>query len=124
MIYDKNQSPVDWYLATYLLRFVELSDEKRDDPEGRFPSWENTILVKAKSLDEAYAKASKVARQQTAPYRGGPHGVRVKWQFEGIIELLPIYEALGDGSEIAWTNHRPRKLKTLRTLVRPKGSFR
>jgi len=121
--HDKNVSPVGWYLASYLLRFVELSDEKRDDPEERFLSWENTILVKAKSLDEAYVKASKVARQETKPYRGGSEGVRVKWEFEGITELLPIYEALGDGSEIAWAKHRPRKLKTLRTLVRPKGSF-
>ena len=124
MTYDKNVSPVGWYLASYLLRFVELSDEKRDDPEERFLSWENTILVKAKSLDEAYVKASKVARLETKPFRGGPQGVRVKCEFEGITELLPIYEELGDGSEIAWAKHRPRKLKTLRTLVRPNGSFR
>jgi len=119
---DKNISPVGWYLASYLLRFVELTDKKRNDPEKRFLSWENTILVKATSLNEAYVKAIKVAHESTRPYRGGPQGVRVK-ELEGITDLLPVYEALGDGSEIAWAEHRPRKLKKLRTWVKPKGSF-
>ena len=121
MARDKNISPVGWYLASYLLRFVELSDKKRNDPEKRFLSWKNTILVKATSLNEAYVKAIKVAHESTRPYRGGPQGVRVK-ELEGITDLLPVYEALGDGSEIAWAEHRPRKLKKLRTWVKPKGS--
>lgn len=122
--YDKNVSPVGWYLASYLIRFVELADKQRNDPEKRFLAWENTILVKAKSLDQAYLKAMKIARGHARPYRGGPEGARVKWEVEGITDILPIYEAIGDGAEIAWAEHRARKLKTLRTWVRPKGSFR
>ena len=124
MPYDKNVSPVGWYLASYLLRFVELEDKQRHNPDKRFLAWENTVLVKAKSLDQAYAKAAKIAREFTKPYRGGPEGVRVKWEFEGITDLLPIYEELGDGAEIAWAKHSPRKLKTIQKWVKPKGSFR
>ena len=29
MTYDKNLSPVGWYVVSYLLRFVELNDDRR-----------------------------------------------------------------------------------------------
>jgi hypothetical protein len=117
-------SPVGWYLASYLLRFVELPDGPKHDQEERFISWENTILVKADNLDHAYDKAMKVAREATKPYRGGPKGVPVQWKLVGITDLLPIYEELEDGSEIAWVERGPRKLKNLRKMVHPKGTFR
>ena len=123
MAYDKNVSPVGWYLASYLLRFVELEDEQRDDPEGRFLSWENTVLVKAASLDAAYSKVERIAKQAARPYRGGRDGVPVQWEYVGITELLPVYEELGDGAEIAWAEHKPRKLKNLRQWVKPKQAF-
>jgi hypothetical protein len=124
MAYDKNKSPVDWYYGSYLMRFIELSDKTRNDPEKRFLSWENTVLVEAKSLDIAYAKVERVAKAAAKPYRGGPTGVRVKWEYLGITELLPIYEKLGDGAEIAWTEHSQRKLRTLKQWVKPKSAFR
>lgn len=123
MSYDKNTSPVGWYVASYLLRFIELDDVDKDNPEKRFLSWENTVLVQAKSLDEAFIKVTKLARAATKPYRGGDKSVPVKWVFEGITSLLPIYEQLEDGAEIAWAEHPSRKLKTLRTWVRPKRAF-
>jgi hypothetical protein len=124
MGHDKNISPVGWYLGTYLLRFIELGDEARSDPERRFVSWENTVLVKANTMDSAYAKVERIARAAAKPYRGGPNGVRVKWEYVGVTEILPIYEQLGDGAEIAWAEHGARKLKTLQQLVKPKSAFR
>ena len=124
MDYDKNISPVGWYLGTYLLRFIELDDLQRDDVEKRFASWENTILVEAKSLDEAYEKVVLVAKQNSKSYRGGQEGVRVRWEYLGVTELVPIYERLGDGAEIAWADRAPRKLKSLKQCVKPKSAFR
>ena len=121
---DKNVSPVGWYVGSYLLRFVELNDEERDNPEKRFLSWENTVLVKAESLDSAFAKVERIAKQAAKPYRGGPEGVPVKWEYLGITELLPVYEEIADGAEIAWAEHNPRMLRNLRQCVKPKGSFR
>lgn len=123
MAYDKNVSPVGWYYGSYLLRFVEMDDTRRDDPERRFVSWENTVIVKAKSLDVAYSKVEKIGKAQSKPYRGGPKGVRVRWEYLGVTELLAIHEELTDGAEIAWTERRPRKLQALRSLVRPKHAF-
>lgn len=121
---DKNHSPVGWYVVSYLLRFVELDDDRKDDNEARFLSWENTILVRARTLDDAYEKGMKVARENAKPYKGGPDGVPVQWKLVGITSVLPIYEKLGDGAEILWTERAPRKLKNLKQMVGPKGSFR
>ena len=123
MAHDKNVAPFGWYLGSYLLRFVELEDEHRDDPEARFLSWENTVLVKATSLDGAYAKVERIAKQAAKPYRGGLQGVPVQWEYVGLTQLLPIYEELADGAEIAWAEHSPRKLKNLRQWVSPKKAF-
>ena len=124
MKYSKNVSPYGWYVASYLLRFIELSEDGNDDPERRFLSWENTILVKATGMDQAYEKAVLVAKQATVPYKGGPEpGVDVQWIFEGITEILPIYEELEDGAEIMWAKHAPRKLKNIRKQARRKDEF-
>ena len=123
MAHDKNVSPVGWYYASYLLRFVELDDARRNDPERRFLSWENTVIVKAKSLNAAYAKVERIGKMDTTPYLGGPTpGKPVQWEYVGITSLLPIYEELADGAEIAWAE-ASRKLKTLRKLVQPKEAF-
>jgi len=90
--YDPNLSPVGWYVGSFLLRFVEIGAKGNNNPKRRFLSWQNTILVKAKSLDHAFEKVVKVANSQTTPYKGGPDGIPVQWIFEGVTELLPVYD--------------------------------
>jgi len=119
-VYDKNLSPVGWYVCSYLLRFVELAWPHKDDAEAKFLSWENTVLVKAGSMDEAFDKTVVLAQQAAQPYKGGPDGVDVQWVFEGVTEVLPVYEELEDGAEIMWCQRAPRKLKNLRKRVRQK----
>jgi len=122
-MHDKNISPVGWYICSYLLRFVELAWPHKEDPEARFLSWENTVLVQASSIDEAFEKTVAIAKEATQPYKGGVEGVDVQWVFEGVTGVLPIYEALEDGAEIMWRERTPRKLKNLRALVRQKYEF-
>lgn len=124
MAYDKNISPVGWYYGSYVLRFIELAEAGNDDPEKRFLVWENTVLVKAKTLETAYRKVERIGKSHTKPYRGGDKGVRVKWVYVGVSELLPVYDPIEDGVEIAWTDHRKRKLKTLSQWVRPVEAHR
>jgi len=120
----KNTSPVGWYVATYVLRFVELSEPGNDDPDRKFQSWENTILVKASDLDDAYDKVCMFAAKESRPYKGGSEGVDVQWLFEGVLDLLPVYEELADGSELMWAERGPRKLSNIRKHIRAKGEFR
>lgn len=123
-MYDKNKSPVGWYVVSYLLRFIELDRKDIDDPEAKFLSWENTVLLRANDLDEAYDKAVQIGNTCARPYKGGPEGADVRWQFEGVTEVLPVYEELEDGAEIMWAEHAPRKLKNLRKRVGEKDDFR
>ena len=94
MSYDKNRSPVGWYVASYLLRFIELKDDFNCDLEHRFTAWENTVIVKAKSIEEAYDKTIALASAETDPYLGGVDGVAVQWVFEGAVSYthLDVYK--------------------------------
>ena len=116
--WDKNKSPVGWYVASYIQRFIVLG-EKNDDGNRRFLTWENTILVKAKGPEEAYQKAVKEAKLGHRSYTN-TDGQRVKWVFEGLTSLLPIYEDLENGCEIVWADHGFRALKTTRKRVKKK----
>lgn len=122
-MHDKNISPVGWYIGSYLLRFIELANTDNYNEEAKFLSWENTIIVKANSIEEAYDKTVSKAHLETEPYKGGPKGVDVQWVFEGVTSVLPIYEKFEDGSEIMWRERNPKKLKTLKSLVGKKQDF-
>ncbi len=122
--YDKNISPVGWYLGSYLLRFVELDDRDNGNLEKEFSAWENTVIVKAQNIDEAYDKVVKIAKEASEPYSAGAKGLPVQWLFEGVTELLPIYEDLTDGAEIAWTDCGDLKLKELRKRIRKCDEFK
>ena len=123
MAYDKNISPVDWYIGSYLARFIEFEAKTNNDPEMRFETWENTVIVKAKNLGEAYDKIEAIGLEHPEPYEGGDERIWVQWEYLGLTELLPIYEALEDGAELMWRSRYPRKLKNLKTLVREKSEF-
>lgn len=119
---DSNISPVGWYVGTYQIRFVELKDTENDELGRKFLVWENTVLVRATNMDEAYDKIVAIGLSQTEPYKEGPDRVDVQWLFEGVIELLPIYEELEDGEEIMW-GKRTRTLKTIRSAAKLKEQF-
>ena len=123
MTHSRNVAPHGWYIASYMLSFIEVAEEGNDDLERRFVTWENTILVKAHSMNEAYEKAVKVAMKETEPYKGGSSGIDVQWVFEGVTDLLPIYGELADGAEIMWAKHAPRKLRNIRLRARTKDEL-
>jgi hypothetical protein len=112
-----DNSPVGWYVGSYVIRFIELESKNNENPEEKFLSWENTIIVKATSYEEAHEKLLAFAKETTEPYKGGPEGVPVQWVFEGVTELVPIYEQLEDGAEILWAENKPQKLKNIRSRV-------
>lgn len=122
--YSKDISPVGWYVGSYLLRFIELDSSGNDDPDGKFLVWENTVIVRAGNLEEAYAKLVAIANSGTDSYKGGTEGVPVQWVFEGVTELLPIYEPLEDGAEIMWAEHEAVRLSELRQRAKSLSEFK
>ena len=118
----KDVSPVGWYVGTYQLRFVEVHDRRKNDLKRRFLTWENTVLVKAAGLAEAHRKVVKIGESYTKPYKGGPDAIDVQWLFEGVIDLLPVYEEIEDGAEIMWAE-RTKTLKNIRKHAKGAAVF-
>ncbi len=111
-------SPVGWYLGSHVLRLVELDEGSSDDPDERYLAWENTVIVQSPDMERAFRSVEKIARRASRPYLAGDDGRRVQWQFVGITELLPIYEEIAHGAEIAWRERPRTKLATLKKMVR------
>lgn len=119
---NANVSPAGWYYCSYLIRFCEVGNPINDDLEARFSSWENTVLIQANSIEQAYDKTVKIGLSQQDIYTNVEQK-QVQWVFEGVTEVLPIYDKLEDGVEIAFTARNHRKLKNLRKMVLEKSTF-
>src|SRR5678816_1350300 len=120
----RNKSPHGWWIASYIIRF-EYEDEDGTDPNRRCLAWENTILLTARNREEAFRKAAKFGKagDGDGTYRdiGGRKGT---WRYEGLTDLLPIYEELEDGAEILWKEHRNRMVRTIQSRVKSKGELK
>jgi hypothetical protein len=110
--WDPNHSPVGWYIGSYLARFIVLGEERNDDPERRFTVWENTVVVQAENLGEAYDKIAAIGVEHGEPYKNG-RDEDVQWAFEGVQDVLPIYDEIKDGCEVMWAEYT-KKLKNIR----------
>jgi uncharacterized protein DUF4288 len=113
----RNRSPYGWWIATYLERF-EYDDENKRNSGRRCLAWENTVLIRAKTRGQAYRKAVAVGRR--ADGMEGWHSEtkrRGRWLFEGLTDLLPIYERLEHGSEILWKVHENRTVRSIKCLI-------
>ena len=54
------RSPTGWYYCSYLLRLTLAGSPSAQDPEARFLSYENTVLIRADSSLEAYDKTLRI----------------------------------------------------------------
>lgn len=116
----RNQSRFGWYVAKVLVRF-EWEDENKFNPNRRCTVWENEIILQAPDREEAYAKAMEQGQLDDEPdYKMRVGGRRGRWVFEGLTSLLPIYDELEDGAEIAWMETEGKAVKTVQGWVREK----
>ena len=118
-VHNKDVSPVGWYLCSYICRFLEVDDAKQDNLDQEFKCWENTVLIKAESPIEAFEKTESIGLEHAEPYKGGDGGVLVQWKYEGVSNILPIYEEIEDGAELIWTEHEAVKLSKLKDMLLP-----
>lgn len=114
----RNKSPYGWWVAIFLERF-ECEDENLKNMNRRCLVWENMILIKAKTREQAYQKALYQGKLCEGEITHDGNGNKGFWKFEGLMNLLPVYEELADGNEIMWTEHR-RTVKTIKSWVRKK----
>ena len=121
-MYDINESPVGWYVASYIIRFVGLDEKGSNDLAEKFDASENTILLQAPSFERAYERVLELAALETQPYKN-LGAIDVKWEFVGVSELIPIYEDLEDGAEIMYREHN-EKLSVLMGMVKSNDELR
>jgi hypothetical protein len=93
------QPTIRWYISYEILAF----EYKDAHLQSEFTVWENLILVRADSPDEAYVKAVEHGNlsEEEVTINEKPGFCR----FRGIRKLVPIYEELDDGAEIEWREY-------------------
>jgi hypothetical protein len=108
-----------WYISHELLSFG--TKKARGGPKGgKLVVWENLVLIRAKSPEEAYRKALKHGRLNEEKVKiDGEDGY---CRFKGLKDLVLIYDDLKDGSELEWHDLR-LDISKLRSLVKPKGQM-
>ncbi len=113
-----------WFLAGLLERF-QRDDENTLNPNRRCFVWENLYLIEAKDISEAYDKAIRLGRNEcrnTSPSKDNA-GRKGRWIFDGISELIPIYEDIQDEAELLWTEHKNISVKHAKRKARTKREW-
>jgi len=111
-----------WFVAMLVERF-ELYKEARRKPQRQYTAYLNTHILKAKNFNEAYKKANAVGKANLGSPCVNSVGEKGHWVFEGIADLLPVYEPIGDGCEILWQKIRGR-LVSIQSRIQSKGKLR
>ncbi len=120
-------SPVGWFIASYIERTEPAEHASDSNPQRKVMSvWENRILVKAKTPEEAFARTLMHLEDIPHEYTN-TDGVVLRVCVDGITSLLPIYEKLQDGAEIEWIDHGSLRIEEINSMVRSKedlGGFK
>jgi hypothetical protein len=106
-----------WY-AAHLVLYVRL----KEATQRRLPVWENIVLIKARSEEEAFAKAEKRGREaagdEDGTFRWG--GKPAVWVYAGLRKLTLCddpTERPDDGTEISYTELEVESEQAVRKLV-------
>ena len=113
-----------WFLVGLLERFQRV-DEDTSNPNRRCLVWENLYLIEAKDLSAAYDKAFRLGRNEcrnTSPSTDNA-GHKGRWVFDGISELIPIFEDIQDEAELLWTEHKNISVKRAKAMARAKKEW-
>ena len=112
----------NWYIAHEILYFEPKLPRKSKGTE--WTVWENLILIKAKSPQQAYQKAIEHGRASEQAVRiDGEEGL---CRFRGLRDLTLVYDELEDGAELEWRVLRisPGKLDRLVTTKQKMEAFK
>ena len=108
---------MSWYAAHLILYF-----KRRKGPQSRFLVWENIVLIRANSSDQAYEKAEERGRQEEAiddeTLAIGGHPARLVFAGVRKVTLCQDEHARpADGSEISYNELLLRSETAIKKLV-------
>jgi len=117
----RNRSPYGRWIASYI-EVAVWGDDPTPALNSRCQAWENTIIIKARDREAAYKKATRIgsAYPDAGKFWLEPSMRTGRWVYIGLTSLLPIYEELGDGTEILWTERDNLTRKTILAMVKTK----
>jgi hypothetical protein len=108
---------MSWY-AAHLVLYVKLKEHRQD----RFPVWENIVLIRAGSEEEAIAKAEQRGREEEGDdegtFRWG--GKPAQWVFAGVRKLTACQGAdkrPADGTEISYIEMEAASREVIEKLL-------
>jgi hypothetical protein len=98
---------------------LEFYDEDRKNPNRRCLAWENTVLVQARTREQAYRKAAGIGRRSEGDEAWIPRsGRKGAWRFEGLTSLLPVYDQIEDGVEVLWKQYENVAVRSVQSRVK------
>ena len=101
-----------WYLADLVVE-ITIEDEPRNTVH------KNTLLIRADSPEEAYAKAVELGNEQNSEYEN-PESKLVRFKFRGIQDIYPIYDELEHGAEMFYDEDFEVSEEEIQESLRPK----
>jgi hypothetical protein len=108
---------MNWF-AAHLVLYVKLKEE----PQDRFPLWENIVLLKADSEEEAFEKAERRGREDEGDddgsFRWG--GKPARWVFAGVRKVTACVDSEkrpADGTEITFLEMEAASKETIDKLL-------
>ena len=92
---------------TWFAAHVVMVVKFKRGPQKRFPVWENIVLVKADTEQQAFAKAEALGNDEANDNDGSFRwdGKPARWEFAGvrkIVECAVISQRPGDGDELTF----------------------
>jgi hypothetical protein len=109
---------MNWY-AAHIIMYVRYKEHRQNS----YPLWENVVLVRAGSADEAFAKAEKYGQAKEGEEDGSFSwsGKPARWVYGGVRKLTLCEDAEqrpGDGTEVTYTQMKVRSVRDLKKLLR------
>jgi len=106
-----------WYAASIII-YTRL----KDSIQKKIPVWENVVLFKANSYEEALEKAIKCGKEQEGDSDNthNLNGKPAKWVFGGvrkIIECVDSENQPGDGIEVTYSRFEVNSEEELQRLI-------
>ena len=110
---------MSWY-AAHLIEYFKYRQRR----QRSFLVWENIVLIRARSAEEAYAKAQQMGREEEALSDKDKslrlNGHPAKLVFAGVRKVVLCVDPdrrPGDGTEVSYTEMELRSEEALRKLV-------
>lgn len=109
-----------WY-AAHILLYVK----RKDSSGGKTPVWENVVLIKAASEEEAFAKATQRGKADEGDDNGTFQwgGKPAQWVFAGIRKLTLCEDPEkrpADGTEVSYTEMEVESEQAVAKLLKGK----